>query len=117
MAGAELQGVEVRGPVEGRAAEVLSDEALAFVADLHRRFEGTRHDLLSRRAERQAELDHGGTLDFLPETSEIREGDWEVAPAPPDLRRRWVEITGPTDRKMTIGALNSGADGWMADFE
>ena len=111
------EGVDVRGPVEGRGEQVLTDEALAFVADLHRRFNPARQDLLRRRAERQAEIDRGGTLDFLEETREVREGDWEVAPAPPDLRKRWVEITGPTDQKMTIGAMNSGADGWMADFE
>jgi malate synthase len=114
---AQVEGVEIGGPVEGRHAEVLSAEALGFVAGLHRRFEPTRHELLRRRAERQAALDHGGTLDFLEDTREVREGDWEVAPAPPALRKRWVEITGPTDLKLTIGALNSGADGWMADFE
>jgi len=114
---AEVEGVEVHGSTEGRHGEVLSAEALAFVVDLQRRFGATRHDLLRRRAARQAELDRGGSLDFLEETREVRDGDWSVAAAPPALRKRWVEITGPTDLKMTIGALNSGADGWMADFE
>src|SRR4051794_22222083 len=97
--------------------EVLTDDAVAFVAELHRRFDGRRRELLAAREERQRWLDEGGTLDFLPETREVREGEWQVAPPPPDLRRRRVEITGPTDRKMVINALNSGADGFMTDFE
>jgi malate synthase len=76
-----------------------------------------RLECLQRRQERQAALDRGGTLDFLPETKQIREGDWTCAPIPPDLRDRRVEITGPTDRKMVINALNSGAKMFMADFE
>src|SRR4051794_19989873 len=110
-------GVEVQQPPEERLNEVLAEDALEFVAELHRRFAGRRRDLLQRRRERQRELDQGGTLDFLAETREVREGDWQVAPAPPDLQRRWVEITGPTDRKMVINALNSGATGFMTDFE
>jgi malate synthase len=113
----DVQGVEVRGPVEGRAEEILSPDAMEFVAGLHRRFGGRRRELLGRRAERQRRLDAGGTLDFLEETREVREGDWTVAPPPPDLRDRRVEITGPADRKMAINALNSGAKGFMADFE
>jgi malate synthase len=112
-----IEGVEVRGPVEGRFAEILTRDALAFVAGLHREFDGTRRELLERRAERQAEIDAGGTLDFLPETAGIRDGDWRVAPVPAELQDRRVEITGPTDRKMVINALNSGARGFMADFE
>jgi malate synthase len=112
-----VSGVEVRGPSEDRFDEVLTDDALAFVAELHRRFAGRRRDLLQRRRDRQRSLDEGGTLDFLPECREIREGDWQVAPAPSDLQKRWVEITGPTDRKMVINALNSGATGFMTDFE
>ena len=76
----ETQGVEVRGPVEGRYAEILTPEALGLIAALHREFDGRRRELLERRVERQAELDAGGTLDFLPETREVREGDWKIAP-------------------------------------
>jgi malate synthase len=109
--------VGVRGPVEGRAAEVLSDGAIGFLAGLHREFDARRRDLLSRRKERQARLDMEGTLDFRAETRDVREGDWEVAPPPEDMRHRRVEMTGPTDAKTVINALNSGADGFMADFE
>ncbi|MFJ6727152.1 malate synthase A [Streptomyces sp. NPDC091281] len=101
-----------------RQAEVLTDAALAFVADLHRRFTPRRDELLARRAERRAEIARTGTLDFLPETAAIRADDsWRVAPAPQALDDRRVEITGPTDRKMTVNALNSGARVWLADFE
>jgi malate synthase len=110
-------GVELRAPAEGRDEEILSADALAFVAELHRRFDGTRRELLSARAERQARLDAGELPDFLEETREIREGDWRVAPVPADLQDRRVEITGPVDRKMVINALNSGARCFMADFE
>ncbi|MEA2439221.1 MAG: malate synthase [Thermoleophilaceae bacterium] len=112
-----VSGVKVEQPPEERLNEVLAEDALEFVAELHRRFGDRRRDLLQRRRERQRELDEGGTLDFLDETREIREGDWRVAPAPSDLQKRWVEITGPTDRKMVINALNSGATGFMTDFE
>ncbi|MBW8700050.1 Malate synthase [Streptomyces sp. MBT84] len=101
-----------------RQDEVLSDAALAFVAELHRRFTPRRDELLARRAERRAEIARTSTLDFLPETAAIRADDsWKVAPAPQSLNDRRVEITGPTDRKMTINALNSGARVWLADFE
>jgi malate synthase len=110
-------GVELLGPVEGRFEEVLTEDALAFVAELHRRFDGRRRELLAARRERMERLRGGGTLDFLPETREVRDGEWQVAPAPPDLQNRRVEITGPTDRKMVINALNSGAEGFMTDFE
>lgn len=101
-----------------RQEEVLTDAALAFVAELHRRFTPRRDELLARRAERRAEIARTGTLDFLPETARIREdADWKVAPAPAALDDRRVEITGPTDRKMTVNALNSGAKVWLADFE
>ncbi len=109
--------VELRGPVEGRAGEVLTPDALAFVAALQRRFGAERERLLVARAERQAELDAGALPEFLPETREVREGEWHVAPAPADLQDRRVEITGPVDRKMIINALNSGARVFMADFE
>ncbi|MEW2135224.1 MULTISPECIES: malate synthase A [unclassified Streptomyces] len=100
-----------------RQDEVLTEAALAFVAELHRRFAPRRAELLARRAERRAEIARTSTLDFLPETAQVREGDWKVAPAPAALNDRRVEITGPTDRKMTINALNSGAKVWLADFE
>ncbi|HMC06738.1 MAG TPA: malate synthase A [Solirubrobacterales bacterium] len=112
-----VRGIEVHGAVEDRASEVLSNDAVEFVALLHREFNPRRRELLGRRAERQKRLDAGGTLDFLDETREVREGDWRVAPVPSDLQDRRVEITGPTDRKMVINALNSGARGFMADFE
>ncbi|WP_407288403.1 malate synthase A [Streptomyces sp. BP-8] len=101
-----------------RQGEVLTDVALAFVAELHRRFTPRRDELLARRAERRAEIARTSTLDFLPETARIRADDsWRVAEAPAALNDRRVEITGPTDRKMTINALNSGARVWLADFE
>ncbi|WP_413801954.1 malate synthase A [Streptomyces iranensis] len=104
-------------PLE-RQGEVLTDAALAFLAELHHRFTPRRDELLARRAERRAEIARTSTLDFLPETAHIRDDpDWRVAPAPPALEDRRVEITGPTDRKMTINALNSGAKVWLADFE
>ncbi|MFH9491628.1 malate synthase A [Streptomyces halstedii] len=101
-----------------RQDEVLTDAALAFVAELHRRFTPRRDELLARRTERRAEIARTSTLDFLPETQAIRVDDtWKVAPAPAALEDRRVEITGPTNRKMTINALNSGARVWLADFE
>ncbi|MEU0098142.1 malate synthase A [Streptomyces sp. NPDC006267] len=101
-----------------RQEEVLTDAALAFVAELHRRFTPRRNELLALRGERRAEIARTSTLDFLPETAAIRADDsWRVAPAPAALSDRRVEITGPTDRKMTINALNSGARVWLADFE
>ena len=117
MTATPLTGVEVLGPVEGRAAEVLTPEALAFVARLHRQHEPSRRYVMRARARRRRELAAGRQLGFLPETEHVREGDWRVAPVPPDLRDRRVEITGPVDRKMVINALNSGARGFMADFE
>ncbi|MER7399258.1 malate synthase A [Streptomyces sp. NPDC000151] len=104
-------------PLE-RQGEVLTEAALAFVAELHRRFTPRRDELLKRRDERRAEIARTSTLDFLPETAHIRADDsWKVAEAPAALNDRRVEITGPTDRKMTINALNSGAKVWLADFE
>jgi malate synthase len=107
---------EAAGPVP-RAEEVLTPEALAFLAELHRRFAPRRAELLERRKQRRAEIARTATLDFLPDTAAVREGDWRVAEAPPALQDRRVEITGPTDRKMTVNALNSGARIWLADFE
>jgi malate synthase len=109
--------VELRGPIDGRAAEILTSEALAFVAALQREFGAERLRLLAARAERQAELDAGALPGFLPETRAVRESEWLVASAPPELQDRRVEITGPVDRKMVINALNSGARVFMADFE
>ena len=110
-------GVELRGTVDGRGAEILSAEALAFLAALHRRFDPTRRELLERRVARRQRFAAGELPDFLPETADVREREWSVAPAPADLLDRRVEITGPTDRKMVINALNSGANVFMADFE
>jgi malate synthase len=110
-------GVEIRGPLIPLANEILTADALGLVAKLHREFDGRRKELLARRARRQAEIDSGKTPDFLPETEEIRKSAWTVAPIPADLQDRRVEITGPTDRKMIINALNSGAKVFMADCE
>jgi malate synthase len=110
-------GVEIRAPLPPRYAEVLTPQALAFVAKLARKFEERRRELMAARARRQVEFDAGELPDFLEETAGIRSGQWTVAPAPRDLQNRRVEITGPTDRKMVINALNSGANVFMADFE
>jgi malate synthase len=116
MAGPE--GVTLTGPVRGRHAEILTPEALDFVATLQREFGARRDELLAKRAERQEALTRGATLDFLPETAGIRQDEtWRVAEPAPGLEDRRVEITGPTDQKMTINALNSGAKIWLADFE
>ena len=97
--------------------EILSEEAVAFVADLNRRFRPRRNELLAARAARRAEIAGGDSLGFLAETADVRAGDWTVPAAPADLTDRRVEITGPTERKMTINALNSGAQVWLADLE
>ena len=112
-------GVEIHptGEMTPEFNDVLTEDALAFVAKLHRTFTGRRKELLARRAARQIEIDNGTLPDFLPETKAVREGEWQVAPIPAGLQRRHVEITGPTERKMLINALNSGADMFMADFE
>ena len=110
-------GVEVLGRLGPGYAEILSPEALAFVAGLERKFGPECQALLRRRAEIQGQLDDGWLPDFPPETAELRQADWRVAPIPPDLEDRRVEITGPVDRKMIINALNSGANVYMADFE
>ena len=109
--------LEVTGPVSDAYREILSAEALEFLAHLAKQFEARRVQLLERRQARQAELDRGKLPDFLPETAGIRQSDWTVAPIPKDLEDRRVEITGPVDRKMIINALNSGASVFMADFE
>jgi malate synthase len=110
-------GVEVTGEITQGVSQILSDEALALVAKVHREFNVRRLELLKRREQRQRQLDAGKLPDFLPETADIREGDWTAATIPPDLQDRRVEITGPTDRKMIINALNSGAKVFMADCE
>ena len=112
-----LAGVEITGPMSPEYAEILTPEALAFVASLHRAFDGRRRELLRLRDARQVRLDAGESFDFLPETLSVREAEWRVAPIPADLRDRRVEITGPVERKMVINALNSGAKVFMADFE
>ena len=99
------------------AGEILSDDALGFLAELHERFDTRRRELLAARIERQKRFDAGDLPDFLAETRGIRESDWTVAPIPADLLDRRVEITGPTNAKMVINALNSGAKVFMADFE
>lgn len=111
------EGVEIVGPVSAEGERVLTGEALAFVVDLARTFEARRRELMALRAQRQQDWDAGALPDFLAETADIRAGDWTIAGVPEDLNKRWVEITGPTDRKMLINALNSGADVFMADFE
>src|SRR5207245_2523389 len=110
-------GSEVKGPKVAGSEAILTREALALVERLHRELNARREQLLARRAERQRELDRGQEFQFLPETKKVREGDWKVAGIPKDLARRFVEITGPVERKMMINALNSGADVFMADFE
>ena len=109
--------IELHGPMREGYEEVLTPEALDFVSHLEREFGPRRRELLEARVESRDRLRRGEALDFLEDTTEVRESEWSVAPAPPDLEQRWVEITGPTDRKMMINALNSGADGFMADFE
>ena len=110
-------GVEIKGPMDAQAAEILTPEAMWFLAKLSREFDPIRRGLLARRAERQKEIDAGVMPDFLSSTKQIREGGWKVAPVPADLQDRRTEITGPVDRKMIINALNSGAKVFMADFE
>ncbi|MDI1287392.1 MAG: malate synthase A [Reyranella sp.] len=110
-------GVIIDGEIKPGYEKVLTKEAVAFVADLQRKFNGRREELLAARAERQKRLDAGEKPDFLPETAHIRESDWTVAPLPQDILDRRVEITGPVDRKMIINALNCGANVFMADFE
>jgi malate synthase len=112
-----VNGVEVRGAVEGRQEEILTAEALAFLAELQRRFNPRREELLRARVERQDRLTAGETPRFLEATREIRESEWKTVPPPEDLLDRRVEITGPVERKMMINALNSGARVFMADFE
>lgn len=112
-----LNDLKIDAPLNDAYREILSPEALEFVVALQRKFNKRRKELLAKRAERQKDIDNGKLPDFLPETKEIREGDWKCAPQPKDLLDRRVEITGPVDRKMVINALNSGSKMFMADFE
>jgi malate synthase len=102
---------------EAATGRILTPEALDFVTEIHRRFDGRRRELLAARAERRERIAAGEVPDFLPETAELRESEWTIEPVPSGLQDRRVEITGPTDRKMLINALNSGARMFMADFE
>src|SRR5437660_3184465 len=110
-------GVQILGEMTPAYSEILTPEAIRFLAKLAQRFEPTRQERLAARVKKQAEIDAGALLDFPPETAEIRAQSWTVAPIPRDLEDRRVEITGPVDRKMVINALNSGANVFMADFE
>jgi len=111
------QDIKILGRQSAASAEILTTEALQFIASLHRQFDQRRKGLLEERQNRQQRIDAGEKLDFLPETKEIREGEWTIAPLPADLQDRRVEITGPVNRKMVINALNSGAKMFMACFE
>ncbi len=111
------KGVAVNARLTPEFSQILTPEALAFVAMLHRKFEARRQELLAARAARQKEFDAGKLPDFLAETAKIRDAEWQIAPQPQDMLDRRVEITGPTDRKMVINALNCGASTFMADFE
>ena len=117
MSETTAQGVQVLGGAVDRGDEILTKDALEFVAGLQRSFGARRDELLARRKQRRDEAARNGKLDFLEETREIRESDWQVAEPPAAIRDRRVEITGPTDRKMAINALNSGARIWLADLE
>jgi malate synthase len=112
-----VDGAEIRAPLTGRFAEVLTPAAVEFVAALHHEFNGRREALLAAREERRRAIAAGRLPDFLPETQSVRDGEWRVAAVPRDLEDRRVEITGPVDRKMIINALNSGASTYMVDFE
>lgn len=114
---AALEGVEILGEVTAEFAQILTPEALQFVINLQRKFGNRRQTLLQNRLKRQTDIDNGKMPNFLDDTGHIKEGQWQVASIPDDLQDRRVEITGPTDRKMIINALNSGANAFMADFE
>ena len=115
--GSHTSRIEILGPVGGGFDEILTAEALEFVADLATRFGARVEELLAARQDRQRAINSGEMPDFLPQTRQIRESEWTIAGIPVDLMDRRVEITGPTDRKMVINALNSGASVFMADCE
>ena len=112
-----MPGITVLGKPVDRGQEILTPEALDFLAELQREFGPRRNELMARRTQRRAEIARQRRLDFLAGTADVRSGDWRVAQAPADLTDRRVEITGPTERKMAINALNSGANVWLADLE
>ena len=109
--------VKLKAPLTKEFQEILTPNALEFVASLHKKFGERRLLLLEERVARQRKIDAGQFPDFLSETASIRQATWTVAPLPKDLLDRRVEITGPVDRKMVINALNSGANVYMADLE
>jgi len=112
-----MQAIDISGPTSADGERVLTREALAFVGELEARFGPVRTSLLDKRRQRDAEIAKGASYGLLAETAAVRSADWKVAPTPPDLERRLIEITGPVERKMMINALNSGSDVFMADFE
>lgn len=113
-----IQGVAISGNTGAEHKKILTKDAMSFLALLHRSFNARRKELLQRRVIRQAELDKGVLPDFLPETKHIRDdATWRAAPPAPGLIDRRVEITGPTDRKMVVNALNADVYTYMADFE
>lgn len=117
-ASAIIEGVKISGKIDEQHKKILTQDAIVFLALLHRSFNATRKELLARREIRQKEIDRGLLPDFLPETKHIRDNDaWRGAPPAPGLVDRRVEITGPTDRKMVVNALNSNVWTYMADFE
>ena len=112
-----LEGIDITGTMCSQYDQILTPEALQFIAHLHRRFNGRRLELLRLRDLRTIAIQKGEMPQFLPETAPIREADWTVNAIPNDLQNRRTEITGPVDRRMVINALNSGANVFMADFE
>ena len=112
------KNIKISGKILSEYSEILSDEALQFIKEIHEKFDSKRLDLLNERKKRQASIDKGQKLDFLNETKKIRNSDWKIKSIPSDLLKRQVEITGPpVPKKMLISALNSGADCYMTDFE
>ena len=112
------KSIKISGKILPRYSEIISEEAINFVKEIHERFNSTRLDLLNERKKRQKIIDDGGKLDFLNETKKIRDNDWKIKNIPSDLLKRQVEITGPpVPKKMLISALNSGADCYMTDLE
>ena len=112
------KSIKIKGHILSRYSEIISDESLHFIKEIHEKFNGKRLELLKERKKRQNSIDNGAKLNFLEETKKIRDSDWKVKNIPKDLLKRQVEITGPpVPKKMLISALNSGADCYMTDFE